>query len=173
MAIVKVNISEYASNQPPVVREWLSTIDKLMIEANCRVVSSIVSNKKRTDGKFSYASKRTKKTVCIINMGTSGHYVSMRGNHFIRSNSKENILDELPKDMFAFVLKGAGCGLGHCLNFDYSVNTDKNCVHGNAEVFEYNGQKSFRCPHYGWNFTLNETTNFEMLTKWIILEAEC
>ena len=171
MAKVKVDINEYASNQPLVVREWLSTIDKLMIGDNCRVASSVVSNKKRTDGKFSYVSKKTKKTVCIINMGTSGNYISMRGNHFIYPGGKENILDQLPKDMFDFVIKGAGCEPGHCLNFDYSINQDNYCVHGNAEVFEYNGQKSFRCPHNGWKFDLNEITNFEMLTKWIRLEA--
>ena len=171
MAIVKVDINEYASSQPAKVRAWLSEIDKLMRDSNCRVTSSIVSNKKRTDGKFSYTSKRTKKTVCIINIGTSGHYISMRGSHFIRPNGKESILDELPEDMFNFVIKGAGCRLGHCLNFDYSVNIDNNCVHGNAEVFEYNGRKSFRCPYFGWNFDLNENTNFEMLTRWIVLEV--
>jgi len=172
MAIVKVSINEYATNQPPAVKQWLATVDKIMADANCRVVSSVVSNKKRTDGKFSYTSKRTKKTICIINMGTSGHYISMRGNHFIHPNGKESILSELPEDIFNYVIKGAGCGLGHCLNFDFSINPDKKCVHGNAEVFNYNGQKSFRCPHYGWNFELNETTNFDMLTKWITLEVE-
>lgn len=170
MAIVKIDINEYAAFQPPKVRAWLAEIDVLLRNGGCRVVSSVVNNKKRTDGKFSYTSKRTKKTVCIINIGTSGHYISMRGNHFIHPNSKENILDELPEDTLDFVLRGAGCGAGHCLNLDYSVNTDNSCVHGNAEVFEYKGQKSFRCPHNGWNFNLNETTNFEILTRWIALE---
>ena len=170
MARVNVDINEYASSQPPNVKLWLAEIDKLMRDNNCRVVSSVVSNKKRTDGKFTYTSKRTKKSVCIINMGTSGNYISMRGNHFIHPNSDNKILDELPPEMFGFVMNGAGCSLGHCINHDYTVNTNNCCVHGNAEVFEYKGQKSFRCPHFGWNFDLNETTNFEMLTKWIMLE---
>ena len=171
MAKVKVDINEYASSQPPQVRAWISKIDKFMIENNCRVVSSVVSNKKRTDGKFTYTSKRTKKSVCIINFGTSGDYISMRGNHFIHPNGKENILDELPEDVFDFVMKGVGCGLGHCLNLDYSVNQDRDyCLHGSADVFEYNGQKSYRCSHNGWRFDLIETTNFEMLSRWIALE---
>jgi hypothetical protein len=92
MAIVKVDINEYASSQPPKVRAWLSAVDKLMRD-------------------------------------------------------------------------------GNCLNLDYSVNQDNYCVHGNAEVFEYNGQKSHRCPHYGWRFELIETTNFEILSRWIALEV--
>jgi len=170
MAKVKVDINEYASSQPPQVKEWLSKIDNFMIDNNCRVVSSVVSNKKRTDGKFVYTSKRTKKSVCIINIGTSGNYISMRGNHFIHPIGKGNILDELPEDIFDFVMEGVGCGLGHCLNLDFSVNQGGTCVHNHAEVFEYKGQKSYRCLHNGWRFDLNEATNFEMLTKWIAFE---
>jgi len=170
MAKVKVDINEYAANQLPQVRVWLSKVDKFMIENNCRVVSSIVSNSKRTDGKFTYTSKRTKKSVCIINLGTSGCYVSMRGNHFIHSGGEETILNELPRDVLNFVMQGAGCELGHCLNLDYSINHDNYCVHGNAEVFEYNEQKSHRCPHNGWRFELDETTNFDILSRWIALE---
>jgi hypothetical protein len=171
MAIVKVDISEYANSQPPKVRVWLSAVDKLMHDGNYRVVSSVVNNKKRTDGKFTYTSKRTRKSICIVNLGTSGNYISMRGNHFIHPNGKENILDELPEDVFNFVMKGAGCELGNCLNLDYSINQDNYCVHDNAEVFEYNGQKSHRCPHNGWRFDLIETTNFEILSRWIALEV--
>ena len=172
MAKVKIDINDYASNQPTQVRAWISEINEFMVDNNCRVVSSVVSNKKRTDGKFTYTSKRTKKSICIINFGTSGNYISMRGNHFIHPSEKENILDELPEDVFDFVMKGAGCKPGHCLNLDYSVNEDSNCVHGNAEVFEYKKQKSHRCPHNGWRFDLVDTTDFEMLSKWIELELE-
>jgi len=171
VAKVKVDVSEYASTQPPKVRAWLSAVDKLMRDSNCRFTCSVVNNKKRTDGKFTYTSKRTKKSVCIINLGTSGNYISMRGNHFVHPDVKENILDELPEDIFGFVIKGAGCELGHCLNLDYSVNQDNYCVHGNAEVFDYNGQKSHRCPRNGWRLKLIETTNFEILSRWIALEV--
>lgn len=172
MAKVKVDINDYASGQPSQVRAWISEVDKFRVENNCRVISSVVSNKKRTDGKFTYTSKRTKKSICIINLGTSGNYISMRGNHFIHHTRNENILDELPEDVLSFVMKGVGCGLGHCLNLDYSINQDRNyCVHGSAEVFEYKGQKSYRCLHNGWRFDLIEATNFEMLSKWITLEA--
>lgn len=176
MAKIKLDINEYASNQPRTIREWLARIDKLMIDDGCRVASSVVSNSKRTDGKFTYTSKRTKKTVCIINMGTSGCNISMRGNHFIFPKGNEMILDELSQEIFDYVIEGAGCKPGEgCLSDDYTAKQgiykgNNPCMHGVAEVFEYNGQKSHRCPHYGWRFDLNEAKNFEMLTKWIALE---
>ncbi|MCL1844552.1 MAG: hypothetical protein FWF77_01455 [Defluviitaleaceae bacterium] len=171
MAKVKLDINNYARSQPPKVRQWLAEIDKLMLDGNCRIASSLVSNSKRTDAKFSYTSKRTRKAICIINMGTSGNYISMRGNHFVHPIGDNVILDELPEEMLDFVMKGAGCGSGHCLNRDYTVNADNTCVHKHAEVFEFKGQKSFKCSHYGWNVDLNEATDFEILTKWIVLET--
>jgi len=170
MAIVKMDINEYASNQPQSVKKWLAETDKLMRDGGCRVISSVVSNSKRTDGKFTYTSKQTKKSICIINIGTSGNFISMRGNHFMRPNGELTILDKLPQDIYNFIMSGVGCGLGHCLNLDYSINHNKSCVHDNAEVFEHNGQKSYKCGHNGWRFDLNEDTNFEVLTKWIELE---
>jgi len=142
-----------------------------MIDSGCRVASSVVSNSKRIDGKFTYTSKRTKKSICIINLGRSGNYISLRGNHFIHPNGNKNILDELPEEVLGFVLKGAGCKLGYCLDLDYTINQDNYCVHGNAEVFEYNKQKSHRCPYNGWRFDLIETTDFKILSKWIALEV--
>lgn len=153
MAKVKVDINEYVSNQPPRVTTWISKIDKFMTENNCRVVSSVVSNKKRTDGKFTYTSKRSKKSVCIINFGTSGNYISLRGNHFIHPNRKENILGELPKDVFDFVMKGAGCKLGHCLNLDYSVNQDNYCVHGNPKCLNTMGKNHIGVHTTGGDLT--------------------
>jgi hypothetical protein len=72
--------------------------------------------------------------------------------------------------MFNFVIKGAGCKLGNCLNHDYSVNQNHQCVHNHAEVFEYKGTKSHKCPYYGYNFSLDEATEYEMLTRWIEYE---
>ena len=143
-----------------------------MLDNGCRTAAGIVSNSKRTDGKFTYTSKKSKKTVCIINIGTSGYNISLRGNHFIQPNNTNigNILTELPESVFNYVMTGAGCKLGACLNHDYSVNNNHKCVHGHAEVFEYNGQKSHRCPHYGWKFELSKVENFEMITKWIKYE---
>ena len=176
MAKVKIDINEYAGSQPLPMKEWLAVVDKLMLDSGCRVASSVVSNSKRNDGKFTYTSKRTKKTICIINIGTSGCNISMRGNHFIFSKGNENILDNLPKDVFDYVIKGAGCKPGEgCLNDDYTAKRgtykgNNPCMHGVAEVFEYKGQKSHRCPHYGWKFDLKEAKNFEILMKWIALE---
>ena len=166
----KADINECAKSQSPPVRKWLENTNKFMLDNNCRVIGKTVSNSKRTDSKFTYTSKKSKKTVCIINIGTSGCYISMRANHFIHPNDTitNNILDELPKDMFDFVIKGAGCAA--CLNSDLSMNINHNCCHGHAETFTYKGQKSFRCPHYGYNFDLNQATEYETLTKWIEYE---
>jgi hypothetical protein len=167
-----VDINEYASSQLPEVKEWIAAMNKLMIDGSCRVTSTVVSNSKRTDGKFSYASRKSKKTVCIINIGTSGCYISLRGNHFIHPNQTmtNNILDELPENMFSFVIKGTGCGLGTCITHDYMVNPDHKCVHGHAEVFTYKRQKSFRCKYGGYKFVLDKTTEFNILKKWINYE---
>ena len=94
MAKVNVDINEYASNQPSQVKAWLLKIDKFMTENNCRVASSVVSNKKRTDGKFTYTSKRTKKSICIVNLETSGNYISMRGSHFIHTSRKKPLTQQ-------------------------------------------------------------------------------
>ena len=164
----KVDINEYANSQPQEVREWLAKIDKLMINSGCRVDSKVVSNSKRTDGRFSYASKKSKKTVCIIKIGTSGCNISLRGNHFIHPNGKGNILDELPGDMFSVVRRRGSCG---CRNLNYSINLNHDCVHGVAGLYTYKDETFVNCLYSGFDFALNETANFDMLTKWIALEA--
>jgi len=97
MAKVKVDINEYANSQPSQVRAWISKIDKIMIENGCHVASSIVSNRKRTDGKFTYTSKRTKKSVCIFNFGTSGNFISLRGNILYTLTEKKVYWPNYPK----------------------------------------------------------------------------
>jgi len=164
----KVEITAYANSQPPEVRGWLVAVDKLMTDSGCRVVSKVVSNSKRTDSKFTYTSKKTKKTVCIINIGTSGCNISLRSNHFIHPNGKGNILDELPEDMFHTVRGRASCG---CRNPDHSVNLDYDCVHGVAGLYTYKDETLLTCLYGGFDFVLNESANFDILTKWVELET--
>jgi len=171
MPKVKVDINEYARSQPPKVREWIANVDKLMQDYGCHVSSSVVSNSKRTDGKFSYTSKKTMKTVCIINIGTSGCNIALRGNHFIHPNGTGNILDELPDDMFS-AIRLHKKGPDHlCRNPDYSINLDHDCVHGVCGLYTYKGETFTTCLYGGFNYALNETTNFDVLTKWVALEA--
>ena len=61
MAKVKVDIKEYASFQPTIIQEWIANVDKIMTDCGCRVDSAVVSNSKRTDGKFIYTSKKLRK----------------------------------------------------------------------------------------------------------------
>ena len=168
MAKSNVTINEYANSLSPKIRDWLAKVDKFMLDNGCRTNSNVVNNSKRTDGKFIYTSKKTKKTVCIINIGTSRCNISLRGNHFIHPNGKGNILDELPEDMFSIVRGRKSCG---CRNTDHSINANYDCVHGVAGLYTYKGEMLVSCLYGGFDFTLNETANFDMLTKWIILEA--
>ena len=172
MAKSNITINEYTKSLSPKVREWLATVDKIMLDNGCRATSGIVSNTKRTTGKFTYTSKKTKKTVCIINIGTnieSGCNISLRGNHFIHPNGKGNILDELPEDMFSVVrARNKTCW---CRNPDLSINPDADCVHGTAGLYTYKGETFASCLYGGFDFTLNEAANFDMLTKWIKLES--
>ena len=164
----KVDISEYASFQPLRVRQWLAEVDKLMNENGCRYASKIVSNSKRTDGRFTYTAKKTKKTVCIITIGTSGCKISLRGYHFICPNGKGNILDELPDDMMLVVKGRKSCG---CRKPDHSINHEYDCVHGVCGLYTYKGEIFVTCLYGGFDFALNESTNFDMLTRWIKLES--
>jgi hypothetical protein len=164
----KADINEFASSQPQKVKEWLVMIDKFMLDGRCRIDSKVVSNSKRIDGRFSYTSKKTKKTVCIIIIGSSGCKISLRGNHFIHPNSKGNILDELPADMFSVVKKRKSCG---CRNSDHSINYNYDCVHGVCGLYIYKKKTFVTCLYSGFDFALDDTTNFDMLTKWIVLES--
>ena len=163
------DINEHAGTQPPTVRAWLAKADQLLTSSGCRTTGKVVSNSKRTDAKFTYTSKKTKKTVCIINIGTSGCNISLRGNHFIHPNGKGNILDELPSDMFSVVKGRKSCG---CRNPDHSVNPGYDCVHGVAGLYTYKGETFLTCLYGGFNYALNETSRFDMLTKWLVLESE-
>ena len=171
MAKSKVSINEYTSSLPPKVREWITKVDKIMRDNGCRTASGIVSNTSRTTGKFTYTSKKTQKTVCIINIDkepVSKCGISMRGYHYMNPNSSGNILDELPGDMLDIARHKKTCG---CRNPDLTINPDADCVHGTSWVYTYRGDTFAACAYGGPTYTVNEAANFEILTKWIELES--
>jgi hypothetical protein len=127
-----------------------------------------------TNGRFSYISQKSKKPVCIIYISPdSDCRAALGGNHFIHPNHTcaDNILDELPKVMLDFIMKGSqGSCICKSLNPDNSVNPDHNCSNG-PDIFAYNGINSFSCRHNPrFDFKLDNTAEFEKLTKWIKYE---
>lgn len=161
----KEDISQRAATQPQVVRDWILKMDKFMHNAGCRVQGKVVSNKVRTDAQFVYTSKKTKKTVCHINIGTSGCNISLRGYHFMFSGGGVNIMDEFPQ---LAERRPFSCG---CRKPDYSINPRSACVHGIAGTYTYKGEIYAKCAYSGFDYELNESTNFPMLTRWVELES--
>ncbi|MCL1787690.1 MAG: hypothetical protein FWG38_06860, partial [Defluviitaleaceae bacterium] len=161
----KEDINQHAGTQPQIVRDWIAKMDKFMREAGCTVQGKVVSNNARTDAKFVYTSKKTKKTVCNINIGTSGCNISLRGHHFMFPGGSGNILDEYPE---LAKRRPFACG---CRKPDYSINPGSACVHGIAGTYTYNGELYAKCAYSGFDYALNEATNFDLLTRWIELES--
>ncbi|MCL2604158.1 MAG: hypothetical protein FWD90_06740 [Defluviitaleaceae bacterium] len=165
LAKPKEDINQYAATQPLVVRDWITKMDQFMRGVGCNVQSKIVSNKVRTDAKFTYTSKKAKKTVCHINIGTSGCDISLRGFHFMFADGSVTILDEFPE---LAKKKPFACG---CRKPDYSINPGSACVHGIAGTYTYKGEIYAKCAYSGFDYVLNEATNFALITRWIELES--
>jgi len=164
----KDNINDYTQSQPRKVRDWIARADKYMRDVGCRVSCKVVSNDVRTDAKFTYTSKHTKKTVCYINIGTSGCNISLRGFHFMNPGSTTTMPGEYP-DIVLPMMRGLdSCG---CRLPDHSINPNNYCVHGIRAAYMYEGEKFSKCLYGGFDFSLNEATDFDMLTRWIELEA--
>jgi hypothetical protein len=149
-------ISEYAKTRvPQETADWLAEIDDFLISNNCKAETSVTM--KGTHGRFSYTSRKSKKTVCIMYITPDDRRISVRGNHFVEPNEScvNNILDELPKGLYDYVMKGAGRE-GHIVSPIY---------------FVHNGVRSHRCKENpGWNFDLYDTANYGILRKWIEYE---
>jgi hypothetical protein len=60
------------------------------------------------------------------------------------------------------------CG---CRKPDYSINPGSACVHGIAGTYTYKGEIYAKCAYSGFDYVLNEATNFALLTRWIELES--
>jgi len=176
MAKSNVCITEFAELRlSDKLKSWISHINAFLINNNCNVEASITC--RGANGRFAYTSRKSKKSVCIIYITSDSCEIAINGNHFIHPNQtcENNILLELPETILNKVMKGIGCDLpvGYtipkCLIHDYAINTEFNCSYGVADVFSYNGVKSFRCRHNPRvKFDLlNDATNLSLLEKWI------
>jgi hypothetical protein len=82
MAKSNIHIIEHAQPRlPQRITDWLTVIDKFMLDNGCRSEASTTN--RGADGKFSYTSRKSKKSVCIIYINSDGCIISVRGNHFV------------------------------------------------------------------------------------------
>ena len=152
----------FATPQPPQIRDWICDAEKLLVDNGCKLSTFFLSNT-NGDGSFSYASRKSKKTVCRIAMGMMGSLVEIRGNHFA---NEKNILLELPQNMLN-VVKGGGCGA--CAKGDPNF---VKCRHGGPFKFAYKGENFERCAFGGYVFPLDNAAERELLKKWLQYELE-
>jgi hypothetical protein len=150
---------EFANPQPLRIRKWIADLEKHLLANGCKISCFSLSNTNGS-GSFSYVSRKSKKTVCSIQMGIIGCQISICGNHF---SNESNILSELPEYMLNFVKGGRGvCGKMQEPNFK--------CKHGGHFIFKHNGETFEICKWGGFNFPLDSNSNFELYQKWIDME---
>ena len=154
--------AEFANSQSPEIRDWIIDLEKFLIDNGCKIVTFFLSN---TDGSgsFAYASRKSNKTVCRIQMGISGSKIVLKGNHFANKN---NILSELPENMLNVVRNVRGCGI--CK--EKSPDTFGYCRHGGAYKFKFDGNDYECCVFEGYTFSLNNASERELIKKWIEYE---
>jgi len=154
------NAREFANSQTPEIRDWVISIEKLLMDNGCKISCFFLSNT-NGDGSFSYVSQKSKKTVCRIAMGVNGCLIEIRGNHF---NNETNILPELSESMLSIV-KSGGCTESVENNPNF-----KKCRHGGPFKFTYNGENLERCAFGGYVFNLNTSEELALIKRWIKME---
>jgi hypothetical protein len=150
--------AEYANPQPPKTKAWIAAIEKHLLNNGCKISCFSLSNT-NGDGSFSYASKKGSK-VCSIGMDITGCDISIQGNNLL--NEQNNILAELPQDMIDSIKKRAQKGV--C-----KANKHK-CKYKDHLKFIHNGEVFLMCRWGGFNFALNDESDFEVYRKWIDME---
>jgi len=150
---------EYANPQSPKIKDFIVSLEKYLTNNGCKISCFSLSNT-NGDGSFSYISRKSKKTVCSIAMGIRGCELSICGNHF---SNETNILSELPENMLDLVKAGRGaCGK--------MKEADFKCKHGGHFIFKHNGETFEICKWGGFNFVLDDESDFELYRRWIDLE---
>jgi len=155
------NASEFANAQPAEIRDWITNLEKLLINNKCKISSFFLSNT-NGDGSFAYVSPKGK-TICRISMGICGSKISIHSHHISNENT---ILAELPENMMNVIKNSNGCGGCGARNPDTFVQ----CRHGGAIKFEYNGTHYERCVFEGYTFSLNNANERTLLKRWIEYE---
>lgn len=151
--------SAFANPQSSQIRNWIVNLERHLMASGCKISCFSLSNT-TGGGSFSYVSRKSKKTVCSINMGILGCEISIHGNHF---SNECSILAELPENMLNFIKTGRSiCGKMQEPNFK--------CKHGGQFKFTHNGETFEICKWGGFNFALSDKSDLPLYRKWIDLE---
>ena len=158
-----VNIVDYANTQPPEIKNWIIDLDKLLTQT-CKVAGR--AQYFLCGGVFDYTSLKTKKLVCKINLLARNCTLIPNVSHF--EDSSNNILGELTESMFnAMRSRNKACRACSELNTPDFVQ----CMHGGTpHQFIHKGEDFELCRFGGFEFSLNNTSEREVLRKWIELE---
>jgi len=150
------------------MQAWIAQADDIMRSAGCRVARKPhkPNDKMDTDATFTYTSKHTKKTVCYLHIKKSGCWISLRGHHFLQPSNDLTILDEYPA-ILPRVKRVCGCRRA-----DNTIDPANACVHGVNALYAHNGETYQYCLFHGFDFAVNEESDFALLTRWVELEAQ-
>jgi len=139
---------------PMEVKTWMIKMDEYLMKNGCKV-------KYIADGKgnyvISYFAKNTKLKVCRFLIQITNATIEMCGTHFV---TEDNIVDQLPEEMYRPIRNNKACqqltGCCDCVKYFKPKR---------------GGKEHLTCGK-GFTYPLNESTNFEILEKWLRLENE-
>jgi len=148
--------NELINLQPSDIRDWLIFADKLLIDSGCKAA---VDNK----GNFTYTSKKSNKIVCRITI--SEHGCTIRPNT-INATDSSNMAAQFPENMLDVMRDARGCGGCAKKNPNFVE-----CGHGGPYKFAHNGEDFEGCRFVGFNFSIENAAERNLLEKWIELEV--
>jgi len=158
-----VNIIEYANTQPPEIREWIINLDELLIQS-CKVVGE--TQYSLCAGIFVYTSRITKQRICKIDLRAKNSFIIPSANHIKKSI---NILNDFSKNMLDIMRrKNRNCKTCSAINNPVFVK----CPYGKGEPhrFSYKDEDFELCQFGGFEFSLSNADEREVIKKWIELE---
>jgi hypothetical protein len=170
------DIKDFAGAQPPEIREWLLTLNELLLNKRCKMIQGMGGGPP-----FTYARRNTTVTegmVCIIETDATGCFISPGVNHISNPNS---IINMLPDNMVEMVKSGEETekfDIEQChrksgnmsfARFSFTQNGKEyeGCRHAGHRC-QYAGKK---CRFTGFRFDLAEPTVRELMMKWVEMEV--
>jgi len=158
-----VNLVEYANTQPPDIKEWVICLDKLLAQS-CKVTGEV--RYFLCDGIFTYTSRKTKKVICKIDLRAKKSSATPNVNHFENSNDILNHFTEFMLD----TMKSKHKNCGNCSKLNTPVFVK--CPYGKGEPHRLSCKsEDFElCQHYGFEFSIDNEKERNVLRKWIELE---
>ena len=147
----ELELDDYIRTQPPEIKDWLTRLDKFLLDNGCkREVKYEIS--------YLYTAKKSKKRVCYIESEISGIIIQPSCYHSHATKSTpvvfpESILSALRN------LHCAGCR--------------EACIFGGPFTFTQNGEEFAACRavQEGYRLPLDNAEDREAIWKWIEAEA--